>query len=970
MTHPTAPGVGLAFVIAVAAALVLMPLAVAAGRRLGFEVRPRLHGRGGPRVSYLGGAALALATCVAVVAAGDLRRDGPLLAGGLALLGLGLLDDRLGPAGLGRGVRIVAEACVAFAVWWTALRPHTAGGAFEGFLTVAGLVAAVNAFNLLDNMDGVCGATATAIALGLAALGLLAGRPGLSVLAAAAAGASLGFLRYNFGRARLYLGNGGATFLGLILGVSAFRSGLAFGPGWGPLAALAILALPATDTAVVTLSRWLAARPVGKGGTDHLSHRLVRLRLSTAGAAAVHGAAALAASGGVALAVKLGHRPILGVLAAFGVAGAGMLAVRGYDDATPHRVRHLALGATAALACGALAGVPSVLSAASALREARSQFASGVAAARGLDLPRAERAFARAGQRSAQAQRALGSPLTAVASVLPVLANNLSAARSLASGAGSMAEAAREALAAGDLFPKGPDGPHFGLVQDQIPAAPWQEAQQHLSRSVQLADLALSGVRSNGGQLVGRVALARRQFLQEGQRVLGTLQQARDAVSLVPEIFGTDGPHTWFLAIENPVEARATGGFLGAFGILKADGGRLSIARFDSDLGLPAVARPPAASAEFMARYDRFDARAMWQNVNMTPDFPTAASLMAGMWQQATGTRVDGVISLDAQALDELLRLVGPVTVTGGETISADNFLPVALNQAYVRFPQKQQRVSYLLDVARVVWSRISAGHVGKLGAVAGSLGRAIRGKHLLVWIPGREALLGRLGVAGGLDPQRGTDYLLVVGQNAAGNKVDYYAERSIDYTVQIGSDGLLRSSLGIRLTNAVPASVTAPFIVGPYLPTDPVGLNRSYVSVYMPRTSGIVSARVGGASVGMESETEAGLSVASRFLEVLPGQSSTLNVATSGTVPTSGEYRLVVQRQPTLNPDRFRLEVVLPVGASPVGPLPVGAKANGRVVGWSGLLDADRVFTIRYEGPGRQWWRMGIAAIWQKLGL
>ena len=119
-----------------------------------------------------------------------------------------------------------------------------------------------------------------------------------------------------------------------------------------------------------------------------------------------------------------------------------------------------------------------------------------------------------------------------------------------------------------------------------------------------------------------------------------------------------------------------------------------------------------------------------------------------------------------------------------------------------------------------------------------------------------------------------------------------------------------------------------------------------------------------------MESETEGGLSVASRFLEVLPGQSSTLNVATSGTVPSSGEYRLVVRRQPTLNPDRFRLEVVLPVGASPVGRLPVGAQANGRVVGWSGFLDADRVFTIRYEESGRQWWRMGIAAIWQRLGL
>ena len=148
-------------------------------------------------------------------------------------------------------MRIVAEICIAVAVWWAALRPHAPAGAFKGFLIVAGLVAAVNAFNLLDNMDGVCGATASAIALGVAALGLLAGRPDLSILAAAAAGASLGFLRYNFGRARLYLGNGGATFLGLVLGGSAFRSGQVFGPGWGAFAALAILALPATDTAVV-----------------------------------------------------------------------------------------------------------------------------------------------------------------------------------------------------------------------------------------------------------------------------------------------------------------------------------------------------------------------------------------------------------------------------------------------------------------------------------------------------------------------------------------------------------------------------------------------------------------------------------------------------------------------------------------------------------------------------------------------
>src|SRR5207244_5115016 len=133
----------------------------------------------------------------------------------------------------------------------------------------------------------------------------------------------------------------------------------------------------------------------------------------------------------------------------------------------------------------------------------------GGAARPGPGLPGAARAFGRAGERSAQARRALSSPLTVVASVLPVLANNLSAARSIAAGAGSMAEAAREAVAAGDLFPKGPDGPHFGLVQGQIQAAPWQEAQQRLSRSVQRTGSALSRLRAHGAQVGGPGSLPR-----------------------------------------------------------------------------------------------------------------------------------------------------------------------------------------------------------------------------------------------------------------------------------------------------------------------------------------------------------------------------------------------------------------------------------------------------------------------------
>lgn len=651
---------------------------------------------------------------------------------------------------------------------------------------------------------------------------------------------------------------------------------------------------------------------------------------------------------------------ILGVVA-FAVCGLGLLLLRSrqgdHQARTPHRWRRLALLCGAAVAIAVFAAVPSALAAAQRLKQARAAFRAAATSAGRLDLAGAGADFAQAGALAAQAQTTLDSPLTTVARWVPLVGGNINEARRLAGAGAQMGQAGAKATAAGMLLAPAraaTPGAATTAALGQIKIGSWQQASTLLAQASALASSALRAVRPSPGPLVPALSAARLEFLRKAEQGQTALSQARDGAALVPVLFGAGTPRTFFLAIENPDEMRATGGLIGAFGILQAQRGRLSLTRFDSDAALPKVPAPVPASPQFMARYDRFNSRSMWLNVNMSPDFPTTAKLIAEMWQSATGTRIDGVISVDAQGLRDLLGAVGPVTASNGEVISPTNFLSVALNQAYLQFPKKAGRVNYLLEVGRQVWSRLAAGQFASVRGLAGSLEKAVKGKDLQVWIPGQEALLTRIGVTGALTPPKpGEDYLYVVGQNAGANKIDYYAHRSIDYTVVIGAHGTVSGQLGVQVANNTPPGITAPYIVGPFLPGDPPGLDRSYVSVYLPRATEVLKATVGGAPVGIESETEGGLGVVSRFLEALPGRRSTLVLQTAGLRTRRGEYRLVVQHQPTLNPDRFRLEVVLPPGYSVERPVPSATTSGGRVLIWQGTLVSDMEFVVHYGSSG-----------------
>jgi UDP-GlcNAc:undecaprenyl-phosphate GlcNAc-1-phosphate transferase len=148
-------------------------------------------------------------------------------------------------------------------------------------VSIVWIVGITNAFNLLDNMDGLSAGIALIVSLYLFVFYVSSGSRDYPTLVAAAAGAIAGFLIFNFYPAKIFMGDSGSLFLGFLLGtVSLVQVTHISGVSTLVLAPIAVLAIPIFDTFFVSVTRRLRGQPVSVGGTDHSSHRLVNLGLS------------------------------------------------------------------------------------------------------------------------------------------------------------------------------------------------------------------------------------------------------------------------------------------------------------------------------------------------------------------------------------------------------------------------------------------------------------------------------------------------------------------------------------------------------------------------------------------------------------------------------------------------------------------------------------------------------------------
>ena len=340
-----------AFLVAAIVSVVLTPLAIRAALRLGVLDRPGEHKSHATPTPYLGGVAIVLAVTLSIALAAVVRGETVttltqllgILGIALAMAAVGLLDDL---RGLPVVVRFGVQFLAALGLWELGVRVGLTGDPrIDLPLTVLWTVGITNAMNLLDNMDGLSASTATIASLWFGAIALINGQFLVAALAFAVAGGAAGFLRDNRPPARIYMGDAGSLFLGVMLASLGMLLTIDRGMLVTAAVPVLILTVPVLDTALVTVARIRHGISPFQGGRDHTSHRLVRVGLPVPVAVGLIAMASLA-HGWVALLVfridRLSALLLLGLTALFDLFFFALLAkVPVYDNS---RGRDLFIG--------------------------------------------------------------------------------------------------------------------------------------------------------------------------------------------------------------------------------------------------------------------------------------------------------------------------------------------------------------------------------------------------------------------------------------------------------------------------------------------------------------------------------------------------------------------------------------------------------------------------------------------------
>jgi Protein of unknown function (DUF4012) len=616
----------------------------------------------------------------------------------------------------------------------------------------------------------------------------------------------------------------------------------------------------------------------------------------------------------------------------------------------------LALAASLAVIEGiVLLGVRSDLEAGrNAARNARSAFARGDASEAGADFDRAETRFSEA---LAETRTTIGR----AAAWIPFAGNSVDVASGLAGAGVHVARAGQvltEAIGSlpeglGSLAPSGGRLPlgNFGTLSEAVGQARIE------------AEAALDAVERTPTSFVPeQVLTARWDAERDVTDAVRALRAGDLLLSGLPSFAGGEGVRRYLVMPQNPAELRGSGGFWGAYAVLTFREGRPSFSPVRPTSTLPAVTADqiPPPNPDYRGIYDQFGGAASWENMNMSPDFPSVARAALGNYAAAVGTHLDGVIAADPFALRPMLALTGPVPIPGlHRTIDADNVVPFTTNQAYLLFanPAQSRRKEVVGAAATGVLERfidIEGRGVARLRAVA----EAARGGHLLVYSTDDafEQGLDLAGAAGTFAADDGGDLMAVTVNNATAAKIDFWSTRRIRYAVSLGGDHEENGDLQVTIHNGAPMRGVPRYLIGPGVPSADPGDEVLFLSASCHAPCDLTSSERDGTRVPLTAGSELGIPWFRDYTTIPSGETGSwsLDWHTSGVWDgnsSGGTYRLTYLGQPTIRPTTLDLRVQAPPGTRVVW-TNVPMTLDGGVATWEGTPQPRAVFVVRFRAP------------------
>ncbi len=497
---------------------------------------------------------------------------------------------------------------------------------------------------------------------------------------------------------------------------------------------------------------------------------------------------------------------------------------------------------------------------------------------------------------------------------MPVAGDNLRAVRDGVALATRLVDGGRRILRA--AAPLEGDGGRLevSLQDGTLPLTAVAATQQELRALVgQLPGEAPELARTVVGPLVDAMASLHEEAARRRAQ-LGVLDRG---LSLLTELAGGNGDRRYLIAIANTAEMRGSGGMVLNYGVLEGEQGTIDLTDFGriDELALDGPVEVPGLPDDYLDRWAGFGALSNWRQANLAGDFTVVAPVLEAMYRDATGEEVDGVLQIDPSGLAAMLQGLGPVRAPEVGVVSAENVVPLTLNEAYLRFPGVEQRTDVLGDVAEAAFRRLVDGDVPSLRALARGLAEAVDGRHHLVHARAREAAVDHeaFGAGGELPPVDQVDSFHLTAQNLAGNKLDYYLDTSLELTGTLAAGGIGELQAEVVLHNDAPADATQPAYVygpGPTAVPLPAGVLRSLVTLYLPFGTSLEGS-TGDAVVGpVTSGTEAGRPFASFTVDVPAGATRRVALALRTAPKPTADHAFVVVPSPRVRPTLVAVQV------------------------------------------------------------
>ncbi len=534
-----------------------------------------------------------------------------------------------------------------------------------------------------------------------------------------------------------------------------------------------------------------------------------------------------------------------------------------------------------------------------------------------IDLAAANATVARLQDESAQAQAAVGDPLYRAAAHVPFLGPNLMAISEVTGTVDSLAVDVVPSLVqiAKTLNPSSlaPKNSVIDLAPIEAASPLLQEADAAVNASrVRLASID----RTKTVEQINSAILTLWRKLDQASSITGA--GARVA-RLLPPMLGADGPRTYLVAFQNLAEVRATGGIFGSFATVRVDNGKISIV----DRG-----RASKSIGTFQAPIEQLDAKttALWSNlmalfpqdVNMTPDFPTAAALFAKMYTIRKGTAIDGVIATDPVALSYALKGTGPINVGDGITLTSQNIVSTLLSDAYLRDPSRTQsaRDTFLASATTLAFEKVVSGG-GNASVTMAGYKQAVQERRVLVWSrnAAEQADIAQTGLVGRLGDTAANPSIGVFLNDGTQAKLDYYLSKSVTVTPgECQADGRRVLQVKVTMSFAGPRSG----LPGSVLGDRPIGqmyMLQTNVMVFAPVGGGAVAATRDGKPTGVQRGENRGREVLQVPVRLTAGGKATIDVsvlAPFSTEPVGTQSTLAVVMTPGVH--------VSPITAKPYG--------------------------------------------------